>query len=95
MSNNDDNDVIECISINGTIIDLRDVSHTLRQQYHTASRAVGRSDRARDHLKAVGEKILAERAPAIAEKAFRAAHRRSRISGHAAIAKLMVIPQSK
>lgn len=86
-SNN--NDVIECISINGVMIDLRDVSHTLRQQYHSASRAVGRSDRARDHLKAVGERILAEQAPKLATKAFTAAHKRSRVSGPDAIAKLM------
>ena len=67
-TNNNDDDVIECISINGVMIDLRDVSHSLRQQYHAASRKVGRSDRARDHLKAVCERILAEQAPAIAEK---------------------------
>ena len=43
-TNNNDDDVIECISINGVMIDLRDVSHSLRQQYHAASRKVGRSD---------------------------------------------------
>ena len=94
-SNNNDDDVIECISINGVMIDLRDVSHSLRQQYHSASRAVGRSDRARDHLKAVGEKILAEQAPKLATKAFTGAHKRSRVNGAAAIARLMGIPQSK
>lgn len=88
-STDNDNDVAEFVSVHGVMIDLRDVSPSLRQQYHAASRKVGRSDRARDHLKAVGEKILAEQAPAIADKAFRAAHKRSRISGPNAIAKLM------
>jgi hypothetical protein len=54
--------------VNGVIIDLSDVSHELRRQYHTASRAVGRSDKARAELNAVGEKILAERMPHLAVK---------------------------
>ena len=94
-STDSDTDVAEFVSVNGTLIDLRDLSPGLRQQYHQASRAVGRSDRARDHLKAVGEKILAEQAPKLAAKAFTAAHKRSRVNGAAAIARLMGLPQSK
>jgi len=89
-SNNTDNDVVECVSINGTLIDLRDVSHDLRRQYHAASRKVGRHDRARDELRQVGEAILAEQAPNLATKAFAAAHKQSRVRGdHAVLDKLM------
>lgn len=68
MSNNTDNDLIECVSIRGVVINLADVSHALRRQYHTASRAVGRGDKARDELNRVGEAILAEQMPKLAIK---------------------------
>ncbi|MFZ3353136.1 MAG: hypothetical protein WA268_19975 [Xanthobacteraceae bacterium] len=67
MSNTNE-DLIECISIRGCIIDLRDVSHELRRQYHLATKGVGRLDRARDELKRVGEAILAEQLPRLAIK---------------------------
>jgi hypothetical protein len=88
MSNNDDS-VVECISVNGTIIDLRDVSHQLRQRYHAAARGVGRGDKARDELNRVGQAILNEQVPILATKAFTDAHKRSRVSGHAAMTRLM------
>ena len=94
MSNNSNNDdgVVECISVGGIIIDLRDVSHPLRQKYHAAARAVGRGDKARDELNRVGQAILNEQAPALATKAFVAAHKRS---GHSAIDRLMKAGLSK
>jgi hypothetical protein len=66
MSNNDD--VIECVSIRGVVINLADVSHDLRRQYHAASAAVGRSDKARGKLNDIGEAILAEQLPTLAIK---------------------------
>jgi hypothetical protein len=92
---NDDQDVIECISVNGVIIDLSTVSHNLRTRFHTAARASGKGDKAREQMKQIGEAILAEQAPTLATKAFADARKRSRVSGPAAIAKLMGIPQSK
>ena len=68
MSNNPNDDVIECISIKGVIINLSDVSHELRRQYHAASDAVGRSDKAKAKLNAVGEAILTEQLPTLAIK---------------------------
>lgn len=88
-TNNNDKDVLEFASIGGVLVDLSTVSHNLRSRFHAAARAAGKGDKARDELKRIGEAILAEQAPAIAEKAFRAAHKQSRVSGHDAIAKLM------
>jgi hypothetical protein len=82
-SNNDD--VIECVSIRGVLVNLRDVSHNLRQQYHAAAKRVGRGDRARQELNSIGEAILAEQAPNLATKAFAAAHKRSGVSGDLAV----------
>jgi hypothetical protein len=82
--NTNDPDVIECISVNGIVIDLRDVSHSLRREYHMASCAVGRHDKARDQLRAVGERILAEQLPKLAIKYA------PKVSGdHAVMAKMM------
>lgn len=67
MGNNND-DVIECVQIRGVTINLSDVSHELRRQYHSASAAVGRSDKAKAKLSAVGEAILAEQLPHLALK---------------------------
>jgi hypothetical protein len=86
MSNNSDNDLIECVSIRGVIINLADVSHDLRRRFHSASRGVGRGDKARDELNRVGEAILAEQLPNLATKAFIDAHKRS---GHVAIKRLL------
>jgi hypothetical protein len=90
-SNNDDG-AIECLSIRGVLVDLRSVSHALRQKYHAVSRAVGRGDKAREQLQAVCEAILNEQAPALATKAFIDAHKRS---GHSAIDRLMKAGLSK
>jgi hypothetical protein len=68
MSNNPNDDVIECVSIRGVVINLSDVSHDLRRQYHAASAAVGRSDKAKARLNDVGEAILAEQMPHLAIK---------------------------
>jgi len=97
MSNNQNNDqdVVECISVNGVIIDLSTVSHNLRTRFHTAARAAGKGDKAREQLKQIGEQILQEQAPALATKAFADARKWSRVSGHAAVAKLMGLPLSK
>jgi hypothetical protein len=97
MSNNQNSDdgVVECISVNGVIIDLSTVSHNLRTRFHSAARAAGKGDKARQQLKEIGEQILQERAPALAAKAFSDARKRSRVSGPAAIAKLMGLPLSK
>jgi hypothetical protein len=90
-TNNNDDGVVECISINGTIIDLRDVSFPLRAKYHSAARAVGRGDKARDELNRVGQAILNEQVPILAAKAFSEAHKRGRVRGHAAIERLMKV----
>jgi hypothetical protein len=95
MNMNNSNDVTEVVIVRGVAVNLADVSPALRLQYHAASRAVGRHDRARDQLQAVGEKILAEQAPNIASKAFAAVHKRSRVNGRVALAKLMGLPPSK
>jgi hypothetical protein len=88
MNNTDDRDLIECISIRGVIIDLRDVSHELRRAYHLATRSVGRLDKARDELKRVGEAILAEQLPRLAIKHAPA------VRGSRAVAtRLMELPQ--
>lgn len=68
MSSDEDQGVIECVSINGVIINLSDVSPGLQHEYHSASRAVGRHDKAKSQLAAVGEKILAEQMPHLAVK---------------------------
>jgi len=74
-----DDSVVECVSIRGTIIDLRNVSPLLRSQYRAASRRVGRHEKARDELNRVGEAILAEQAIKVAP----------RFSGHDAMAKIL------
>jgi hypothetical protein len=81
-----DGDVRECVSVNGVLIDLEDVSHHLRSQYRSASRSVGMHAEARDELKDVGERMLAEVFPKMAMKA---AIRSGGISGHDAVARLM------
>jgi hypothetical protein len=88
--NVNDPDVIECISVNGVIIDLRDVSHSLRREYHAASRRVGRHDKARDELQRVGERILAEQLPNLALK-----YASPRFSGKHAAGKLLGIGLKK
>jgi hypothetical protein len=92
MSNNQNGDdgLIECVSVGGVLIDLRDVSHNLRQQYHATAKRVGRGDRARQELQSIGEQILAEQAPNLATKAFATAHKQSRVRGdHAVLDKLL------
>jgi hypothetical protein len=81
-TSNSDNDAIECISIRGVLVNLTDVSHQLRQKYHSVSRAVGRGDKARDELSRVCDAILNEQAPALATKAFADAHKRGRTEIH-------------
>ena len=93
--NVNDPDVIECISVNGIVIDLRDVSHDLRRQYHAASRRVGRHDKARDELQRVGERILESQLPDLATKAFKAAVTTTRVSGKQAVEKLLGIGLKK
>jgi hypothetical protein len=89
-------DVIECISIGGILIDLRNVSPELRRAYHSASKRVGNHEAARAHLNAVGQAILAEQAPNLATKAFATAHKQSRVSGdHAVASRLMKCASSK
>jgi hypothetical protein len=83
--NVNDPDVIECISVNGIVIDLRDVSHDLRRQYHAASRCVGHHDKARAELQQVGEQILAEQLPRLAIKYA------PRVTGRDAMAKILGI----
>jgi hypothetical protein len=95
MTTNNNDDVLEFASIGGVLVDLSTVSHNLRSRFHAAARAAGKGDKARDELKRIGEVILAEQAPAIAEKAFRDAHKRSRVNGAAAIAKLLGFQPSK
>lgn len=87
MSNNtNDRDVRECISVNGVVIDLGDVSHNLRSQYHSVSRRLGMHAEAQDELKEIGERILAEVFPKMAMKAAV----RSKVSGdHAVASRLM------
>jgi hypothetical protein len=69
MNKNDDDDAIECVSIRGVIVDLRDVSPDLRRQYHLATKAIGRLDKARDQLKGLGDAILSEQAIKYAPRA--------------------------
>jgi hypothetical protein len=97
MSNNQNSDdgVVECVSVNGVIIDLSTVSHNLRTRFHSAARAAGKGDKARQQMKEIGEAILAEQTPALATKAFADARKRGRVSGRAALEKLMGLPQSK
>jgi hypothetical protein len=90
MSNINESNLVECVSIRGVIINLSDVSHELRRRFHSASRGVGRGDKARDELNAVGEAILAEQMPNLATKAFNEAHKRSRVPGHSAMERLML-----
>ena len=80
MSNNEDG-IVECISVRGVVINLADVSHDLRRQYHAASSAVGRSDKARSKLNEVGEAILAEQMPNLAIKHATAARGLNAIIG--------------
>ncbi len=97
MSNNQNSDdsVVECVSVNGVIIDLSIVSHNLRTRFHSAARAAGKGNKARQQMKEIGEAILAEQTPALANRAFADARKRGRVSGHAAVAKLMGLPLSK
>ena len=88
MSNINDDGAIECVSIKGVIIDLRDVSHDLRRQYYLATKAIGRLDRAKDELKRLGEAILAEQLPRLAIK-----HAPAVRGGHAVAAKLLGLPR--
>jgi hypothetical protein len=57
-----DDDVIECVSIHGTLVDLRNVSPILRDQWRAASRRVGKAEQAKSELQRVGQAILAEQA---------------------------------
>jgi hypothetical protein len=89
-ANTNDPDIIECVSIRGHLVDLRNVSPGLRAQYRAASRRVGKHEAARAQLNAIGEEILKEQMPNLATKAFAAAHKQSRVRGdHAVMAKLM------
>jgi hypothetical protein len=72
-------DVIECVSIGGTLIDLRTVSPALRARYHAVSRRVGHYEAAKADLKDVGKEIIAEQAVKVAP----------RKSGRDAVSKLM------
>lgn len=83
-NNNHDDGAIECVSIRGVIIDLRDVSPELRHRYHIATKAVGRLDKARDSLKQIGDAILAEQA---------IKHAPAVRGSHAVTAKLMGLPR--
>ena len=69
MSNKSDDLAIECVSIRGVVVDLREISPDLRRQYHAATKSVGRYDRAREDLKTIGEAILAEQAIKYAPRA--------------------------
>jgi len=60
MSNSNDNNLMERISIRGVFINLADVSHDLQRKYRAASAAAARSDKARAQLNEIGEAILAE-----------------------------------
>ena len=62
MPSNTDKDVVECVSIGGTIIDLGTISPELRRQYRQASLKLGRLDVAKAELKRIGEAILIEQA---------------------------------
>jgi hypothetical protein len=64
----DDDGVVECVSIRGTVIDLRRVSPNLRDRYRAASKRVGYHEDARDELNRVGEAILAEQAIKVAPR---------------------------
>jgi hypothetical protein len=55
-----DDDVIECASIHGVLVDLRTVSPTLRDQWRAAQRRVGKAEQAKAELDRVGETILQE-----------------------------------
>lgn len=84
---NNENDAIECVSIRGVIIDLRDVSPDLHRQYYMATAAIGRLNKASDDLKRIGEAILAEQLPRLAIK-----HAPAVRGSHAIAAKLMGLP---
>lgn len=83
-SSNDNDSVIECVSIGGQIIELNTVSHDLQRQYRAACAAVGRGDKARAALNDVGARILAEKMPDIAIKAAPVVR-----GDHAVMAKLL------
>jgi len=83
--NTKDSDVIECVSIHGTVIDLRRVSPNLRDRYRAASRRVGYHEDARDELNRVGEAILVEQAIKVAP----------RFSGKHAVEKLLGVGLKK
>jgi hypothetical protein len=72
-------DVIECVRIRGTVVDLRNVSPVLRAHYKAACRRVARHEAAKADLNALGQQILAEQSMKIAP----------RLSGHDAVAKLV------
>jgi hypothetical protein len=77
-------DTIEIESVLGTLVDMRKVSPTLRQQYRTVSRAITRHERAQAELKRIGQAILSEQAIKTAPK----------VQGdHAVMAKLMKCKQ--
>jgi hypothetical protein len=61
--------VIECVSINGTLVDLRNVSPVLRAHYHAVSRRVARHESAKAELQGIGQQILAEQAIKAAPRA--------------------------
>jgi hypothetical protein len=57
-----DDDVIECVRVNGQLVDLRTVSPVLRAQYHAVSKRVARHEAAKAELNAIGQQILGEQA---------------------------------
>jgi hypothetical protein len=85
-----DGDIRECVSVRGIVIDLADVSHALRREYHAAARQLGRHTKAKANFEAVGERILAEQLPHLAMK-----YLTPRFSGKQAAEKLLGIGLKK
>jgi hypothetical protein len=88
LTKDDDNDVEskdvrEMVVVRGIQIPLDEVSHSLRQRWHAASRKATRHARSQDELNAIGEAMLAERLPHMALKLA------PRFSGHDAMAKML------
>lgn len=74
-----DDGVAECLSIKGVIIDLRDISPTLRDRYRSLQRAMGRAEKIRVEMDALTSAVLSEQAIKLSP----------RLNGHDAVAKLM------